>query len=115
MSATIIDGKAVAADVVAKVTEQTTKLIAETGIVPGIAVVIVGEDPASQVYVRSKGKRATECGFHSLTHKLDEKVSEETLLSLIDELNNDDKIHGILVQLPLPDHIEEGKIIQAVR
>jgi methylenetetrahydrofolate dehydrogenase (NADP+)/methenyltetrahydrofolate cyclohydrolase len=114
MSATIIDGKSVAAQVVEQVTVHTTKLFADTGIVPGIAVVIVGEDPASQVYVRSKGKRAVECGFHSVTHKLAEDTSEETLLNLINELNNDDTIHGILVQLPLPDHIEEGKIIQAV-
>ncbi len=114
MSAAIIDGKSVAAKVVAEVTSQTAKLVADTGIVPGIAVVIVGEDPASQVYVRSKGKRALECGFHSVSHKLPEDTSEETLLTLIDQLNNDDAIHGILVQLPLPDHIDEGKIIQAV-
>ncbi len=114
MSAAVIDGKSVAAKVVAEVTSQTAKLIADTGIVPGIAVVIVGEDPASQVYVRSKGKRALECGFHSVTHKLPEDTSEETLLALVDELNNDEAIHGILVQLPLPDHIDEGKIIQAV-
>ncbi|MCP4072068.1 MAG: bifunctional methylenetetrahydrofolate dehydrogenase/methenyltetrahydrofolate cyclohydrolase FolD [Hyphomicrobiales bacterium] len=114
MSAAVIDGKSEAAKVVAEVTSQTAKLIADTGIVPGIAVVIVGEDPASQVYVRSKGKRALECGFHSVTHKLPEDTSEETLLALVDELNNDEVIHGILVQLPLPDHIDEGKIIQAV-
>ncbi len=114
MSAAVIDGKSEAAKVVAEVTSQTAKLIADTGIVPGIAVVIVGEDPASQVYVRSKGKRALECGFHSVTHKLPEDTSEETLLALVDELNNDEVIHAILVQLPLPDHIDEGKIIQAV-
>ncbi|MCF6320202.1 MAG: bifunctional methylenetetrahydrofolate dehydrogenase/methenyltetrahydrofolate cyclohydrolase FolD [Rhizobiaceae bacterium] len=100
--------------VVERVTLETARLISNTGIVPGIAVVIVGDDPASQVYVRSKGKRAHECGFHSLTHKLPEDTKEEALLSLIDELNQDDKIHGILVQLPLPEHIAEAKIIQAV-
>jgi len=114
MSAAVIDGKMVAAQVVEQVTQHTTKLIADTGVVPGIAVVIVGEDPASQVYVRSKGKRAVECGFHSVTHKLAEDTSEEALLDLINDLNKDELIHGILVQLPLPAHIEEGKIIQAV-
>ena len=106
MSAAVIDGKMVAAQVVEQVTQHTTKLIADTGVVPGIAVVIVGEDPASQVYVRSKGKRAVECGFHSVTHKLAEDTSEEALLDLINDLNKDELIHGILVQLPLPAHIE---------
>ena len=114
MTAAVIDGKSVAADVVARVTSETAKLIANTGIIPGIAVVIVGEDPASQVYVRSKGKRASECGFHSLTHKLAQDTTQAALLELIDQLNNDDAIHGILVQLPLPEHIDEGEIIQAV-
>lgn len=114
MNASVIDGKSVAAQVVTKVTAATSKLVADTGIVPGIAVVIVGEDPASQVYVRSKGKRAVECGFHSVTHKLSEDVGQDALLQLIADLNQDDKIHGILVQLPLPDHIEEGDVIQAV-
>ena len=112
--AEVIDGKAVAGEVVVKVTEHTKILLAETGIQPGIAVVIVGEDPASQVYVRSKGKRAIECGFHSITHKLAQDVDEDALLKLIDDLNHDETIHGILVQLPLPDHIDEGKVIQAV-
>ena len=114
MNAKVIDGKAVASDVVAKVTEHTKRLVAETGVQPGIAVVIVGEDPASQVYVRSKGRRATECGFHSVTHKLAQDTNEDILLALIDDLNSDEAIHGILVQLPLPAHIDEGNIIQAV-
>jgi len=114
MPATIIDGKAIAAKVVVKVTRETAGLISRTGIVPGIAVVIVGEDPASQVYVRSKGKRAEECGFYSLTHKLPEDCTQETVLAFIEDLNRDEKIHGILVQLPLPGHLEEGEIIQAV-
>ena len=114
MSAQIIDGKAVAAEVVETVTAETAKLISETGVVPGIAVVIVGEDPASQVYVRSKGKKANECGFHSVTHTLPEETSEEDLLSMVQSLNDDPAIDGILVQLPLPKHIDEGKVIQTI-
>jgi methylenetetrahydrofolate dehydrogenase (NADP+) / methenyltetrahydrofolate cyclohydrolase len=109
-----IDGKEMAAEVVAKVKTATADLQARTGVTPGIAVVIVGEDPASQVYVRSKGRMAEECGFKSLTHRLAQETSEEKLLSLLDKLNSDDTIHGILVQLPLPRHIDEGKIIQTI-
>lgn len=114
MAAKIIDGRATADDVVATVKQATDKLIRETGVTPGIAVVIVGEDPASQVYVRSKGRKATECGFKSVTHTLDAATSEADLLRLVDELNADPTIHGILVQLPLPRHIDEGKVIQAI-
>jgi len=114
MNATVLDGKMVAAEVVETVKQATAKLTADTGVVPGIAVVIVGEDPASQVYVRSKGKKATECGFHSLNHTLPEGTPQDELLALVNDLNNDDKIHGILVQLPLPDHIDEGMVIQAI-
>lgn len=114
MSAKVIDGKLVAEDVVETVKAATAKLISDTGVVPGIAVVIVGEDPASQVYVRSKGKKAADCGFHSETYTLPENTSEADLLSKVDALNNDPAIHGILVQLPLPKHIDEGKIIQAI-
>lgn len=111
---TIIDGKAVAEEVVAKVKAAAARLNAETGIVPGIAVVIVGEDPASQVYVSSKGKKAKECGFHSVQHSLAATTSEEDVLALVRKLNADPQIHGILVQLPLPDHIDTGKIIQTI-
>ncbi len=114
MSASVIDGKIVAAEVVEKVTNATADLKEKTGVVPGIAVVIVGEDPASQVYVRSKGKRANECGFHSVTHTLEETTSEADLLAVVESLNNDDAIDGILVQLPLPKHIDEGKVIQTI-
>ena len=114
MSAKVIDGKVIASEVVETVTAATSKLKDETGVVPGIAVVIVGEDPASQVYVRSKGKRAVECGFHSVTHTLEESTGEEELLKLVGELNDDPAIDGILVQLPLPDHIDEGKVIQTI-
>ncbi|WP_404933739.1 bifunctional methylenetetrahydrofolate dehydrogenase/methenyltetrahydrofolate cyclohydrolase FolD [Nitratireductor sp. L15S-10] len=111
--AEIIDGKALAEDVVAKVKTETARL-AETGVKPGLAVVIVGEDPASQVYVASKSRRAKECGFHSVQHSLPEETSEEELVALVEALNADPAIHGILVQLPLPKHIDEGRIIQTI-
>ncbi len=114
MSAKIIDGKEVASEVVETVKNATAKLISDTGVVPGIAVVIVGEDPASQVYVRSKGKRAIECGFHSVTHTMPEETSEADLLAMVQSLNEDEAIDGILVQLPLPKHIDEGKVIQMI-
>ncbi|MGU3574519.1 bifunctional methylenetetrahydrofolate dehydrogenase/methenyltetrahydrofolate cyclohydrolase FolD [Brucellaceae bacterium C25G] len=112
--AKLIDGKLLAEDVIATVKSETEKLVAQTKLVPGIAVVIVGEDPASQVYVASKGRKAQECGFHSVQHTLAETTSEQELLTLIDTLNNDPAIHGILVQLPLPKHINESLVIQAI-
>ncbi len=111
--ADIIDGKAIAEDVVAKVKTQTATL-AEHGVTPGLAVVIVGEDPASQVYVASKSRRAKECGFHSVQHSLPAETSEDALVALVEELNADSAIHGILVQLPLPGHIDEARIIQTI-
>ncbi|MBX3566410.1 MAG: bifunctional methylenetetrahydrofolate dehydrogenase/methenyltetrahydrofolate cyclohydrolase [Rhizobiaceae bacterium] len=112
--AEIIDGKAVAEDVVEKVTAMTARLVADKGVVPGLAVVIVGEDPASQVYVASKGKRAKACGFHSVQHTLDADTAEADLVALIETLNADPAIHGILVQLPLPPQIDSGRIIQTI-
>lgn len=112
--AKIISGKALADQVIETVKAATTVLTEQTGTVPGIAVVIVGEDPASQVYVRSKGKKAEECGFLSRTHRLDESVSEADLLALVESLNNHREIHGILVQLPLPKHISEEKVIETI-
>ena len=112
--AKVIDGKLLAEDVVAAVKAATSDLLNTTGTKPGIAVVIVGEDPASQVYVASKGRKARECGFHSVQHTLTEDTSEADLLDLIDSLNNDPAIHGILVQLPLPKHIDEGRVIQTI-
>ncbi len=112
--AKLIDGKIVSEDVVEKVKAASAKLIAETGVTPGIAVVIVGEDPASQVYVSSKSRKAKECHFHSVQHSLPETTVETDLLSLIAKLNADDSIHGILVQLPLPKHIDTGKVIQTI-
>ncbi|PSJ51703.1 bifunctional methylenetetrahydrofolate dehydrogenase/methenyltetrahydrofolate cyclohydrolase FolD [Kumtagia ephedrae] len=112
--ADIIDGKAVAEDVVGRVKRLAAELRAGTGIVPGLAVVIVGADPASQVYVASKGKKAKECGFHSVQHTLPADTAEAELVALIETLNADPAIHGILVQLPLPEHIDSGRIIQTI-
>lgn len=112
--AKVIDGKLLSEDVVAAVETATGELVSATGVQPGIAVVIVGEDPASQVYVASKGRKARECGFHSVQHTLTDDTSEAELLAVIDSLNNDPAIHGILVQLPLPKHIDEGRVIQTI-
>ncbi|MEM6460473.1 MAG: bifunctional methylenetetrahydrofolate dehydrogenase/methenyltetrahydrofolate cyclohydrolase [Pseudomonadota bacterium] len=109
-----IDGKMVAESVIDTVKAAAAGLKASDGIVPGIAVVIVGEDPASKVYVASKGKKAKECGFHSIQHTLPAETAEAELLALVDRLNNDPEIHGILVQLPLPAHIDDGRVIQAI-
>jgi methylenetetrahydrofolate dehydrogenase (NADP+)/methenyltetrahydrofolate cyclohydrolase len=112
--ANIIDGRKIADDVVATVTRETASLVKATGITPGIAVVIVGEDPASQVYVASKSKTAKACGFLSVQHTLPEDTSEADLLALVASLNADPAIHGILVQLPLPLHIDTEKVIQTI-
>ncbi len=112
--ADIIDGKRVADDVVATVKRLTADLVATGAPAPGLAVVIVGEDPASQVYVSSKSKKAKECGFVSVQHTLAADTSENELLGLIGGLNADHAIDGILVQLPLPGHIDSGKIIQTI-
>jgi len=109
-----IDGKAKAEQLAESITQETTALLGEHGIRPGLAVVIIGEDPASQVYVRNKKRRAESCGFYSVQHTLAADVSQQEVLRLIDELNNDDAIHGILVQLPLPDHLDEQTITQAI-
>lgn len=110
MSANIIDGKAFAASVRQKVASKVAYLKETHSITPGLAVVLVGEDPASQVYVRSKGKQTIEVGMNSFEHKLDVNTSEEVLLALIDELNADPIVHGILVQLPLPNHLDESLV-----
>ncbi len=114
MTAKIIDGKAFAATVREKVAGHVARLKDDHGITPGLAVVLVGEDPASQVYVRSKGKATIEVGMKSVEHKLDPETSQSDLLGLIDDLNNDDTIHGILVQLPLPDHLDEDLVINSI-
>ena len=110
MSANIIDGKAFAASVRQKVASKVADLKESHSITPGLAVVLVGEDPASQVYVRSKGKQTIEVGMNSFEHKLDVNTPEEVLLALIDELNSDPIVHGILVQLPLPNHLDESLV-----
>ena len=110
MSANIIDGKVFAASVRQKVASKVADLKETHSITPGLAVVLVGEDPASQVYVRSKGKQTIEVGMNSFEHKLDVNTSEEVLLALIDELNADPIVHGILVQLPLPNHVDESLV-----
>ncbi|MDC3339486.1 bifunctional methylenetetrahydrofolate dehydrogenase/methenyltetrahydrofolate cyclohydrolase FolD, partial [Planktomarina temperata] len=104
-------GKAFAARVRGQVAEHVARLKQDHGIVPGLAVVLVGEDPASQVYVRSKGKQTVEVGMTSFEHKLDASVSEEELIAVIDQLNADPAVHGILVQLPLPKHLNEDLVI----
>ena len=114
MTAKRIDGKAKAEQLAQTITEQTAALLKEHGIKPGLAVVIIGEDPASQVYVRNKKRRAEACGFHSVQHTLAENASQRDVLKLIDELNGDNAIHGILVQLPLPDHLDEQTITQSI-
>ena len=114
MPATLIDGKAFAAKVRAQVADHVERLKGDHGIIPGLAVVLVGEDPASQVYVRSKGKQTTEVGMKSVEHKLDADTSEANLLAVIDQLNNDPEIHGILVQLPLPGHLNEDLVINSI-
>lgn len=114
MSATIIDGKAFAVTVREKVACHVARLKEEHGITPGLAVVLVGEDPASEVYVRSKGKQTVEAGMKSVEHKLDVDTSEEDLLAIVDQLNNDPDIHGILVQLPLPGHLNEDLVINSI-
>ncbi len=114
MTATVIDGKAFAATVRGKVADHVARLKEEHDIVPGLAVVLVGEDPASQVYVRNKGKQTLEVGMASFEHKLDVSTSQEDLLALIEQLNNDPAVHGILCQLPVPDHIDGDTILNAI-
>ncbi len=114
MTAQIIDGKAAAADLRAKVAVHVERLRADHGIVPGLAVVLVGDDPASQVYVGSKGKMTVEVGMRSFTHRLAADTDEASLLALIAQLNADAQVHGILVQLPLPAHLDAGLVINAI-
>jgi methylenetetrahydrofolate dehydrogenase (NADP+)/methenyltetrahydrofolate cyclohydrolase len=109
-----IDGKTKAAELSEKITAETAGLLEDHGIKPGLAVVIIGGDPASQIYVRNKKRTAEACGFYSVQHSLAEDASQEDVLKLIDELNNDPAIHGILVQLPLPKHLDEQTITQSI-
>ncbi|WKL20280.1 bifunctional methylenetetrahydrofolate dehydrogenase/methenyltetrahydrofolate cyclohydrolase [Agrobacterium tumefaciens] len=112
--AVVIDGKAKAASVVEEVRKSAEALEAEKGVKPGLAVVIVGNDPASHAYVNSKSKMAKQCGFNSVQHTLPEETTQDVLLKLVGELNADASIHGILVQLPLPKHFNSDEIIQSI-
>jgi len=114
MTADIIDGKAFAAGLRARIAATVPDFVARAGRKPGLAVVLVGEDPASQVYVRSKGKMTVEVGMASFEHKLDASVPEEQLLALVRELNADRQVDGILVQLPLSKHMDEAAVIAAI-
>ncbi|GHA11955.1 bifunctional protein FolD [Devosia pacifica] len=114
MTATIIDGKGFAAGLRERIAGHVAGLKSQHGITPGLAVVIVGEDPASQVYVASKARLTAEVGMHSVKHELPRETSQAALLQLIDELNRDDAIHGILVQMPVPDQIDPNAVINAI-
>ena len=110
----IIDGKSISSEIKSEVKSETEKLKIEKGITPGLAFILVGENPASKVYVRNKGKACEELGFYSVTETLPENISEESLLELIGKFNGDYKIHGLLVQLPLPTHINQQKVIESI-
>ena len=111
---TIIDGKAFSANLRGEIARKVKIIKQDYSLTPGLAVVLVGEDPASQVYVRSKGKQTVEAGMNSYEHKLDAGTSQADLLTLIDQLNRDPDVHGILVQLPLPGHIDEESVINSI-
>ena len=110
-----IDGKAFADNLCEKLVTEVEALKSEHGIHPCIAVVLVGDDPASQVYVRNKVRRCEQLGIHSIEHRPGADITRAELMDLIDSLNNDDDVHGILVQLPLPDHLDEDEVINAIR
>lgn len=110
----IIDGKTISSQIKSEVRSETEKLKSERGITPGLAFILAGDDPASRVYVRNKGKACEELGFYSVTETLSENTSESELIGLISKFNNDVNIHGILVQLPLPAHINPQKVIEAI-
>ena len=110
----IINGKDVAASVIAKIKAASDTLEAKAGVKPGLAVIIVGDDPASHAYVGAKGRMAKQCGFHSVQHTLPEETTQEDLLKLVAELNADASIHGVLVQLPLPKHFDSEAVIQSI-
>ncbi|QPC44400.1 bifunctional methylenetetrahydrofolate dehydrogenase/methenyltetrahydrofolate cyclohydrolase FolD [Kaustia mangrovi] len=114
MTAEIIDGKAFAAGLRAQVGEEVAALKARHGLKPGLAVVLVGEDPASQVYVRNKARQTVEVGMASFEHRLDVATPQAELLALVERLNRDPEVHGILVQLPLPDQIDTAKVLDAI-
>lgn len=110
----LIDGRKVSEDTRQEISDKVSKLKKEKGVVPGLAAVLVGDNPASDIYVRNKRKACEKAGMYSEEHRLSGETTEDELLELVNRLNNDDKIHGILVQLPLPDHIDDSKILRAV-
>ena len=112
--AKLISGKEVSAQIRQKIKEEAQALRENSGIQPGLAVILVGNDPASQIYVRNKQRACEEVGFHAFEYRLNENSTEEQLLDLIGVLNKDNKVHGILVQLPLPEHIDEQKVIYSI-
>ncbi|MFN0218397.1 MAG: bifunctional methylenetetrahydrofolate dehydrogenase/methenyltetrahydrofolate cyclohydrolase FolD [Hyphomicrobium sp.] len=112
--AQIIDGKKIAADVRVEVAAEVARLIKDHGVKPGLAVVLVGEDPASKVYVKNKAQQTVEVGMNSWEHRLPAETSEADVLALVDKLNNDPACHGILVQLPLPKHINSEKVLNSI-
>ena len=113
--AKIIDGKAISAQIRTELAQETKAFAEKNGFLPGLAVVIVGEDPASQVYVRNKRRACEEVGFYSEAYELPEATTQEELEALVDRLNADPKIHGILVQLPLPKHLDETRVLLKIR
>jgi methylenetetrahydrofolate dehydrogenase (NADP+) / methenyltetrahydrofolate cyclohydrolase len=114
MKARVIDGKAVAAEVRAQVAKDVAVLRAEHGFTPGLAVVLVGEDPASKVYVKNKGQQTIECGMNSIEHKLPAETTEAEILALVESLNRNTEVNGILVQLPLPKHVNAERVLNAI-
>ena len=112
--ANIINGKEISAAIRAEIKESTEHLVSESGVRPGLAVIIVGEDPASQVYVRNKKRACDEVGFYSESYELPESTTQDELNALVDRLNKDEKIHGILCQLPLPKHLDENEVIMRI-
>lgn len=114
MTAQIIDGKKIRDEILEELKVEVARLKSEHGVQPGLAVILVGEDEASKLYVGMKAKKSVEIGMHSEVHRLPAETTQAELLALVDQLNNSDKVHGILVQLPLPKHIEEKAVIDAI-
>lgn len=112
--AKLIDGKLISAQIRGELAEETKALIAETGVTPGLAVIIVGDNPASQVYVRNKRRACEELGYYSEAYELPTETTQEELMTLVRRLNGEEKIHGILVQLPLPKHLDEHEVLLAI-
>ncbi|MEO2018163.1 MAG: bifunctional methylenetetrahydrofolate dehydrogenase/methenyltetrahydrofolate cyclohydrolase FolD [Fuerstiella sp.] len=115
MSATIIDGKLISASVRQQVAEETAAFTAESGVTPHLAAVLVGDDPASQVYVRNKERACEKCGLKSTLHRLSAETTQQQLMDLVAQLNADETVHGILVQLPLPKHLDSTPVLDSIR